>query len=635
MSFDVTTFDEHDAPAAGQDLRNLADELTEMAVDHLSRTLTLRGNVLAPEQIRAFRELMETYTRIALGDLRGFHSFPLPTGMGKTTSIVSWCVSAYRLGVDVSVAIASQRLKNLEDIRRMLVDQGIPDREIGFVHRHSEEKATSEGLAPATPAPQHRRFVLCSHALLERQRSDLRLSVLDFHGRPRDLLIWDESLVRARMAWSDAEALKGNLALLASYRSGPDQSDMDAMRIIDGFTKDFLECLELMSQGERHRAFRFPLLDPEDEAAVKSFIACVQRSRRLDHYLQPLQEALTYQGCRAMIRTWRAGLQLVVERQKVALPDRTVILDASAGLREVCRADPGVTLHGQDWGPLKRYDQVTLHHMKEATGRQATAAKIDKIVAEVLAVIRSLPSTSKAIIFCFKDDPTCPSEASFREACRKHRIRLEGAPGGDSTLPEVAIRTWGQETACSDLRDHDHVFLPSVLRLAELDMAAMLVGQRGDLYSDVAPLQIDRAILTDMAHAVYQAASRGTCRLQKEGHANPMHIYLMSNQTDLPSVLTSSVMPGLNAVPWRGQELGQPSKTDALAESIARILQALPDHVQRYSSKQLFKALGEAAANACSKTLQAARDRALDLLGQTWTLEGRSLVRTQAGLASG
>ena len=71
--------------------------LTQLAFDNLINWLKVYGNEPSPAQKAALYEILNTYTMMAKGVISGRYAFPLPTGMGKTTSIKSWLLAIHRL----------------------------------------------------------------------------------------------------------------------------------------------------------------------------------------------------------------------------------------------------------------------------------------------------------------------------------------------------------------------------------------------------------------------------------------------------------------------------------------------------------------------------------------------------------
>ncbi len=59
----------------------------------------------------------------------------MPTGMGKTKSIEPWIATVNDAGLDhVSVAVAASKVEALCEMKRSLLDLGVPATKIGLIH---------------------------------------------------------------------------------------------------------------------------------------------------------------------------------------------------------------------------------------------------------------------------------------------------------------------------------------------------------------------------------------------------------------------------------------------------------------------------------------------------------------------
>lgn len=110
-------------------------------------------------------------------------------GTGKTQSVVAWIAATWKLGLKLSVSVSAAHIEALCDIKRSLVAAGVPERAIGL--RHAYGANASE---PDT-GELDRRIMLVSHS---RMRGGGNTYLFSHHdGKPRDLLIWDETLMTA------------------------------------------------------------------------------------------------------------------------------------------------------------------------------------------------------------------------------------------------------------------------------------------------------------------------------------------------------------------------------------------------------------------------------------------------------
>ncbi len=200
-------------------------ELTVPATGKLFDMLYSYGNRLSYEHRAALWELMKTYTTMAQG-LKGRLVYPLPTGAGKTLSIVAWISTLVEIGADhISVAVCTSRVEALCDIKRRLLECGVPEERIGLLHsyKYSREKAKAylDGLAdipagyasePSDEEAQDRQILLITHSRVKMSGELEKYAY--YKGKPRDLLIWDESLFTSNAESLNLEDIKSTIGWL-------------------------------------------------------------------------------------------------------------------------------------------------------------------------------------------------------------------------------------------------------------------------------------------------------------------------------------------------------------------------------------------------------------------------------------
>jgi hypothetical protein len=115
----------------------LRKDLTFRAFDIVTANLSRFGNQLGEEHRTALMELVGGFTFLAFGLKKGRYAYSLPTGMGKTQSIVAWCAALHELGYsDVSVAVAAGKVEALCQLKRDLIVNGVPPEAIGLIHSY-------------------------------------------------------------------------------------------------------------------------------------------------------------------------------------------------------------------------------------------------------------------------------------------------------------------------------------------------------------------------------------------------------------------------------------------------------------------------------------------------------------------
>jgi len=117
-----------------------ASTLAEHAFDIVVRDLEGFGSRLNEEHRRALRRMVETYSSMASGEITGRFAFDLPTGCGKTQSIIAWCQAVHETQSGHSVVIAASKVEELCDIKHKLLKKDVPEECIGLIHSKAYDR---------------------------------------------------------------------------------------------------------------------------------------------------------------------------------------------------------------------------------------------------------------------------------------------------------------------------------------------------------------------------------------------------------------------------------------------------------------------------------------------------------------
>src|SRR5262249_5695774 len=240
------------------------------------------------------------------------------------------------------------------------------------------------------------------------------------------------------------------------------------------------------------------------------------------------------------------------------------------------------------------------------------------------------PADEAVLVFVFKRRPGERTDyrstllADLRKAGVDTEATITVTEGNTSvTKRRINVATWGMETSLSCFSHCRVVILAGVLQRSPVDLAGAFLGQTDDLLGHVKSDDISRLALSEVCHVVYQALSRGSCRVIEDGKARPMHGYLIHRDIDLQAEL-SKVIPGAVWKTWEPKH-GDPRK-GIIASTAARIadhLSQLPATTTKFSTRQLRADLG--LTNIHTSTLKAAVREVVSLV--PWRSEGRSLTR--------
>lgn len=597
-------------------------ELTDRAFGILLDDLRSHGNLVGKMQEEALYELVSELTRYVQGTVTGRRAFSLGTGCGKTSAIVAWITALYQLGLEhVSVSVAASKVQALCDIKDALIAHGVPEHLIGLKYAHCPE-ATQ----PST-GNEDRRFQLVTHARV-RGGTDQSL-FMEHHGQPRALMIYDETLFRADAFPVDFKELRKKLAAFVEDVRGL-KNEADYQGVI-GYLRQAVELIEQhsASPSATPQTFTLPALDQVTWDGYRALVGDAYEWAILRQFLDISQDEL---------RVTSTGQGTGVIWYQIAIPkalSNVLILDASHPIRKLVHLDPTI-VNGSRFADkeVKRFDRVTIHQMKAPSGRHSLTKSFSHqrredrdISREVVELVKGLPQDKAILIFTFKPRP---GEVNIPETIR--RDLTEAGIDLDARMPDgkpwFNLLTWGDETSLNSCSHCEVVILAGIVRRSSLDIAAQIIGQQDDLKAKADNRQIQVMLDSEIAHVVYQAVSRGSCRVVEHDQAKAMDIYLIHPSHALKEPL-DRVMPGVKWRPWVRQfaPVEHQVVTDVLALRIMEYLAGLPDHQDKVATKGIKEALEVEAGEASRKRFDRAIKQ-IELDGE-WFRKGQSLMRTR------
>src|SRR6185437_7753531 len=341
---------------------NHSHPLTNTTYRSLKTSLEGFGNKLDTHHCMALYSLVDTMTNMAEGKIQGRLAFGLPTGTGKTRTIIEWATQVHKQHLPYTLAVSASRIEALCTLKREMTENGIPEEKIGLLH--DDAKASIK----ATDDNDERPFMLITHQRIRSKKNNLSQYNL-YKGQPRHLLLYDESLMVSDVEHFNYADLTGNIAHKI-YKYKHDLKHVD----IYNYLVECLKVLEYVYENYDQAKYDLHLIE---SPAIDPKLA--------ERYARDWEkEGLISQFLRAAnldLRMVKSGHAAIIS-YRVVIPEalkNIIILDASYPIRKLCLFDqtiqnaetlPSVKRSGvKPFHELKKFDNVTLHRLRSFGGR--------------------------------------------------------------------------------------------------------------------------------------------------------------------------------------------------------------------------------------------------------------------------
>ena len=594
-------------------------EFNKAVYARLSNNLWKYGSTLSLKHAQALRTIITMLTDLASGQRDGRYAYDLQCGGGKTQALVAFAAEIHHQQKPWPILICASKVEELCNIKRELIANGVRDEAIGLVHSYGKQASL-----PATEDNENRIIMLVTHNRV-RGNEDIR-RYNSYHGEPRRVVVWDESLLISQPEFIELRAIEQALGYIR-----PDARDSKRLAAVYDYLEACWKALEHEYHAQRgNRSPRGFMLPQRSAEELDDMLAVLGSLRdRAKFVASDLKNLI--QIAPMTVRVVSAVPAGALVTYTIAVPDElqnVVVLDASYAIRELCQRDRTIKRDPAFDGSIKQYSQVTIHQLRAASGREAMTEDFDrnredrKVSAEIVDVVKGIPVDQGILIFTFKARPGLDMQSTLRHDLKANRINVDAIlPDGN---PRFVWLTWGQETSASEFAYCSNVIFAGVLHRSEADLAGAFVGQCDNLQKHVSSWHLMQIRRSEIAHCLYQAMSRGSCRMTIDGEAKPMNVWLIHKDAEIRPLI-DRVMPGVVWKTWNGIRLNsvEPIIENA-AKAILAYLQERSPSVQKLSVKQLKRDLHlEAMPNS---TFQLAKDAAMEGL-HDWKFQDRSVIR--------
>lgn len=182
------------------------------------------------------------------------------------------------------------------------------------------------------------------------------------------------------------------------------------------------------------------------------------------------------------------------------------------------------------------------------------------------------------------------------------------------------------ETSLNDYAYCQNVFLVGMIHRAQLDVAGSYIAQSDTLSTALDQREIHALVQNELCHSIYQALSRGSCRVSENGKARPMKAWIIHRHKEIQTTL-AEVMPGAVWKEWKPFDpvVPRPGQIQAAARTVREHLTGLPETVEDVTRRSVRKAVSLTVGNSTWPLVVKAA-----IEGMEWQVVGQRILRGRA-----
>ena len=542
--------------------------LWETAQRHTIDTLKRHGNIVSKDQEMALHMMIGSFVyTIALPQQQRREAFPLPCGAGKTTAVRGLIRAIHQLNRECKIVVCAEKVEGLCQLKRDLaVEDDVPINKISLLHSYvhdpdfdigTPEPGTASEPSDSADLSDLRQFVLMTHQKLQG----------GFNSMPFDLLIYDESLVLGKGTAINFEDLFGAIGKLVGAVLGKGATASKDQSSLSTWATQVQGIISQTSDGD---ILNIPDLTVEVSMARKLEQAINKQDQALRNFIGLVKDGA---DLRVMAGASQGSSIISIEQ---TIPDdlnNFAVLDASFPIRKLMTYDKTISSNSVV-DKIKDHSDVTIHVAKAKAGRthlMETLASGDdpKLFDEVAHLVADLLRKGrKILVFTFKDDGKKKPSKKLRESI--DRFLGDDVEHADS---ELNFLTWGYETALNRYSHCDAVVFAGLLTLPTAAVAAMIFAHSLDIRLQITPEELNEVVHSEKVHSLYQALSRGSCRIMNNGKAMKMDAYVFTPDYLEIKKSLKEAMPGVQFKDYTVRHINKSdTKKDSCKEAFKKAL---------------------------------------------------------------
>lgn len=505
-------------------------DLNTKVLSNLNSLFNKYGHKPSKEMVQALKEIIETLTSMALGkaDNKYFLS-SIDPGVGKSTAIIQWLKvfleSTYCALEEVGVLIGLEQYDEIQrfidecklasDQYAVFVTEGHPLNDLGYgKYRANRAKVLFTTKAQIRIKSAGKQF------------KDVKQFY--YKGKPRQVRIWDESLLVGKALTINRTAIGSLLETVERWESSTGNKKI--LDILERLLIDLKECKD----GE---VFQFPDLQLSLNEALRIF-----ENSTLDR--KDNAETLWLMSGKAVTVRTPNGFTLVDCTED--LPEDfapCLITDASGRVRETYRLQEAerknlVRLKTA----YKDYSNLKIHVWRHPGGKSSYRGdSFGEIAKEVTKVVDSKPEEEFLVI-------------GFKPVDRYGRDNIEVAiKKRMATNPErVKFTHWGKHTATNQFANIPNVILAGTLfyRTADYEAIGRASAGRTTAKGIFSSNEITRVKHGESCHHILQASCRGAIRKCIGDTCPKSDLWLIASPITGVEALLPDIFPGCQIQLW-------------------------------------------------------------------------------------
>jgi hypothetical protein len=587
--------------------------LADQTISTLKAFFDAKGHHPSEEMWKALAELASVLEAMAEGRCppKLFLS-SLDPGVGKTQTVTHFLKALIPSieHLDTGVLICVSRL---DEIDRFVAEMELARIEYAVLTSDQERNKLGIGSTLSNKA----RVLFTTQQMIERRgagRDFADMRDFQFFGRPRQVRIWDESILPGQTITLNCLDMAALLRPLAVTHKGLAEAILatfvELLRVENGAVYQVPDFATLASEKRGETCNKIPTSFPSllDLNEALGFLASSSPQDQ-----QAITTLWLLSGKTVSVRHDGAYGNTVLDYRET-LPEGLaplVVLDASGRVRTTYRQ------WRENRGGLelltpasKRYDNLTVHCWQTGGGKSAFRRRGQALLDGIAETINSKPGEEWLVVH-HKDG----IGVDFVPELQK-RITGDGA--------RVKFLHWGNHHATNDYADVPNVILAGTLfyRPSYYEALARLAADKRPAQGCITHKVEDEVTVGEHRHLILQALSRGAVRRCQGDMCAPCNAYIIAaTRSGIPEALPA-IFPGCRVVRWQPVQKALSGKVKDAAEYVIDWFEKNPDGLLRFNIVQ--RAIRIAAAGTFKNDVRRHSDfiEALDNHGiaEAWRL---------------